>query len=148
MDSRVSRLAVVRPVFWVGASCLLAAGCGHSPDLPPMQKVTGKVTLDGQTVTSGKVQFLPEQATEGKSPVASGDIKEDGTYELFTAGEPGAAVGWHKVRVFGHQETDYEKAGDQFTIPIVYNYPEKSNLRKEVKAGDDNTIDLELKRNP
>jgi len=113
-----------------------------------MERVTGKVTLDGQLVTGGKVQFLPEKKTDGKAPVASGDIQEDGTYELYTAGERGAAVGWHKVRVSGHQETDYDNPGPQFTIPILYNDPEKSGLRKEVTAGAVNTIDLELKGRP
>jgi hypothetical protein len=75
--------------------CLLAialAGCGGGPR---MAKVTGRVTVAGQPLTTGTIMFHPESG-----PTAVGGINADGTYTLSTL-KPGdgAVVGAHRVTI-------------------------------------------------
>jgi hypothetical protein len=120
-------------------------GCGPNLDIPPLQKVSGVVTLDGTPVTRGTVQFQPS-ATQGASgPPANGTIGPDGRYELVTAGQPGAVIGQHQVLVEARAEPKDET--DTLPSPLV---PEKyftfstSGLTKEVTAAAPNEINLEL----
>jgi hypothetical protein len=121
------------------------AGCGHSPDLPPMADVHGQVTLDGKPLPRGFVQFVPDPVHGTTGPTAVGKIDADGHYALITAGVPGAIVGFHKVSV---ESTEEQKRLDAppppSLIPKHYNNPDTSQLIREVKADQDNVINLEL----
>jgi hypothetical protein len=86
--------------------------------------VSGKVTLDGKPVVSGKVIFHPE---EGKS--TSTGLKEDGTFEL-KALKPG-------------KYTLTVEAGP--TVPLKYGDPTKSGLQVVVLSGK-NGHDVELSK--
>jgi hypothetical protein len=75
--------------------CLLGialTGCGGGPRLA---KVTGRVTVAGQPLTTGTIMFHPESG-----PSAVGGINPDGTYSLTTI-KPGdgAVVGTHRVTI-------------------------------------------------
>jgi hypothetical protein len=100
-------------VFWI---CLwpLAVGCNESPyELAP---VRGKVTIDGQPMTSGRVLFAPVaqggEVNVGKP--AFGHIQSDGSFVLrtYTDGD-GAVVGNHWVTIYN---VDTE-AGDNASPP-------------------------------
>jgi hypothetical protein len=130
------------------ASLLLVSlllGCGPDLDLPPLQKVSGVVTLDGVPVTRGTVQFQPDSSQGASGPSANGTIGPDGRYELVTAGQPGAVIGKHQVLVEARAEPKDET--DTLPAPLV---PEKyftfstSGLTKEVTAAAPNEINLEL----
>lgn len=80
------------------------------------------------------VVFQPE----GRGRDSTGFTDGDGNYTLnYIRDAQGAAVGWHSVRI---------TAGDPVTgkpEPVPARYNVKSELRKEVKAGD-NKIDFDL----
>jgi hypothetical protein len=65
-----------------------------------MAPVSGKVTLDGQTVTSGQVSFLTAdaKATPGVG-TSGGTIDSSGQYTIYTSGKAGAPLGTYKVTV-------------------------------------------------
>jgi hypothetical protein len=75
-------------------AALAVAGCGPAV---PVYKVTGKVTYQGKPLTTGVVAFHHK---DGVSPMAKGDVRPDGTYELstFQPGD-GAAAGACTVTV-------------------------------------------------
>ena len=77
----------------------LASGCGHRPDLPPMAKVSGTVTLDGKPLPHGMVQFVPDGSRGTEGPTGVGRIDEKGRFTITTSGVKGAVVGHHKIRV-------------------------------------------------
>jgi hypothetical protein len=84
--------------------CLLAllfvGGCKKSSSLPPLFPVKGKVTVDGQPVTSGFVTLVPFDADKASSaPPSNGPIDSSGNYEIVTGGEKGAPLGKYKVWV-------------------------------------------------
>ena len=76
----------------------LSGGCSGEP---PLTEVKGHVKLNGQTMTSGTVNFHPDKDqgnTFGGECV--GDINAQGEYTLHTSrGGKGAPLGWYKVTV-------------------------------------------------
>jgi hypothetical protein len=123
------------------ALLIAAGGCGQSsgPELAP---VAGRVTLDGQPLAGAQIMFQPEAA--GGSP-SYGATDQDGRYELgFKRGVTGAMIGWHSIRV----DMSREVAGPDGKVvrpkPLPPRYNVKTELREEVKPGEENEIDFEL----
>jgi hypothetical protein len=129
----------LHPLIVVGL--VLAAGCGYSPDLPPVAPVTGKVFLDGNPLPRGMVQFVPE----GGGAPATAPISSDGTYELKTATVKGAVIGTHQIGVVSQEEPkDETDTYPASLIPTTYNNPTASGLTYTVVEGPNNH-DIQLK---
>lgn len=80
-------------------------GCGDSGgNLVP---VVGKVTVDGQPLTTGtgNVSFRPEKGNANRQEPA-GAIEPDGSYRLSTAGKEGAPPGRYRVLVVDVEPID------------------------------------------
>ncbi|QDT97256.1 transthyretin-like family protein [Gimesia aquarii] len=102
-------------------------------DHPPLEIVSGIVTLDGQPLPRAEVTFVPQDTwKEDKKPAQSvGITDEQGKFSLnYLKDLKGAAVGNHIVRI-----VSYEKQ-----VPAIYNV--KSVLTYEVK---DKNKDVEFK---
>ncbi|MBN1588746.1 MAG: hypothetical protein JW888_04460 [Pirellulales bacterium] len=128
---------------------LLVAGCNQGRELPPLVEVTGQVTLDEKPLSQGVVVFSPDATQGNTGPMAAGAIDENGQYKVKTAGVDGAKPGWHTVTVEGgNQGFGPNDAGQRVAVPRAYSDPGTSTLKKEVKAGEKNVIDLELKSTP
>ncbi len=120
-----------------GLTVLLCAavlsGCSHGTR-PPLGTVHGRVTLDGQPLPGAGVVFEPE----GRGRASMGVTDTGGNYTLnYIRDIQGAGVGWHSVRI---------TAGDPVTgkpEPVPARYNVKTELRKEVKTGD-NEINFDL----
>jgi hypothetical protein len=136
---------------WAGSVLvlgLLLAGCGG----PKTGSVSGRVTLEGDPLPSGRVTFFGEHGE-----VAGDDIGADGRYTVAKA-----PVGNVKVTVTTqpppstdkpdlvmkmdkHEGTPKEMASDKKYVPIPPRYrdPDKSGLGLTVKEGEqDYNIDL------
>ena len=122
---------------WLGLWATLLSGCGGSgPEVAP---VSGRVTLDGAPMAGSRIKFQPEAG--GGSP-SYGTADQDGRYVLgYKRGQPGALIGSHTVSIERGARDDADKSKPQ---PLPARYNTASELRKEVKAGEDNVIDLEL----
>jgi len=118
-------------VLCIGVVSLFLTGCSGS-DLE-VAPVKGKVTLDGQPLANGVVQFQPDG---GKRP-AGGGTDENGEYQLYyKKGVVGARVGQHTVRIYA--------SGDPKSAVVPERYNKQSELRAEVKPGQ-NKFDFDLK---
>jgi hypothetical protein len=92
--------------FALLVSPCLVVGCGGKKT-PPLTPVSGKVTVDGQPLTSGQVTFVPDVArpTEDRQDnvqtagLSTGKIGSDGSYTIITNGKSGAPLGKYKVTV-------------------------------------------------
>jgi hypothetical protein len=115
-------------------------GCGgKTPSIVP---VRGKVLLNGQPLTTGRVLTQP---SAGRG--ANGIIKSDGTFELSTLGDrDGASPGTHKVAVVAYQSVGAgpEAGPGNLLVPERYTNPESSGLTIEVTADGENAPVLEL----
>ncbi|HKD38024.1 MAG TPA: hypothetical protein VKB78_14525 [Pirellulales bacterium] len=146
--TKLSSRALALIAFVVAATVTIFPGCGGGRELPPRAKVTGKVTLDGKALPTGMVTFVPDKARGTSGPPAVGGIDSTGHYELTTDRQSdgdGAVVGFHQVRVIANEPAkDAMQSMTPSLIPLRYNNEASSGLRFEVKAGQDNEIDLPL----
>lgn len=130
------------------AICLLVtlvSGCGGLYD----SSVTGKVTLDGNSIARGTVSYHPVQ----QGPTAYGLVGEDGTYLVRVGREEGLPAGEYLVSIVANAESTPNKnpslppmPGKPIT-PRWYRTTKTSGLTFTVEAGS-NEIDLELTTEP
>jgi hypothetical protein len=130
------------------ALAALAAGCGGSEELAPVE---GVVRLDGQPLGKGIVTFVP---AAGRS--ASGTLGSDGTFQLGTYGKTdGALVGKHMVTITateapqGPPNFDVDRpnaAAPKTLVPARYAVA-GNGLTFEVKSGETNRADFDLTNN-
>jgi hypothetical protein len=116
-------------VLSVIACCV---GCGGVSDKPELGAVRGIVTLDGEPVVNVSVYFKPDigRMSIGKTDAA-------GRYTaMYLIDEEGVKIGPNKVWL--------EYAPDDLGPPIPSKYGLGSELRTEVKPGD-NVYDIEMK---
>ncbi|QDV38861.1 hypothetical protein [Tautonia plasticadhaerens] len=124
-------------------SMLVLAGCSGGDELP-REAVSGEVTLGGEPLSEGMIQFEPSggQATGG------GAVIRDGSYEI--PGDTGLVPGSYRVSISsssgGSADTSAAPGAPgammQERIPARYNA--QSELVAEVTEGGDNTFDFPL----
>ena len=127
------------------AGLALTAGCHQSP---PLFKTRGVVTFRGKPLTTGVVAF---HHTDAKSPLVTGDIRADGTFELGTLQpDDGAAAGEYRVTVtsmtpgHGVEGTDADYRPPQPLIPLKYMRLDETDLKATVRSANDNDLKLSL----
>ncbi len=87
-------------MLFAGMGCLLASACGGSgTELVP---VTGKALYKGEPMVGAKVFFAPKQAVKAdvNTVAPAAEVGEDGSFEVMTQGEKGAAPGEYTVTFF------------------------------------------------
>jgi len=124
----------------------LATGCGGSGS---GVDVSGSVTVDGQSLESGSIAFIPLPGTRGRS--AGAEIIQ-GAYSV--AAESGPAPGKYRVEIkamrktgrrfkdgFPHPPDDMVDEIEQF-LPPKYNA--QSELTAELKPGGNHGVSFDL----
>ncbi|MDR3632299.1 MAG: hypothetical protein P4L84_00605 [Isosphaeraceae bacterium] len=151
MDARFARLMVVLG-FVAGTGFV---GCGGGDDLP-RQSVSGTVTLGGQPLAQGRIEFEPA-SPEAKTPVG-GEIK-DGAFRIPR--DQGPTPGDYKVMITasGAMASGVDTSpgaeppkGSKKKLPQIGPAPElipkeynsKTTLTAKVEAGKSNTFDFPL----
>lgn len=128
------------PTFLFVGSLLFCAGCGEKS--VPVYPVTGTVTFNDQTLSTGTVTFFPVD----QGPAVTGEIKEDGTYRLtMRDGRQGAPAGQYRVAVSAVRITDRGEAIP--LIPSKYSTGKTSGLTATVEKdpqGETNVYDVKL----
>ncbi len=121
-------------------SISLLSGCGGGtggPDL--MGKVTGKVTVGGKPLKSGRINFISEQVGVG----AGGDLTPEGTYTLDGPVPEGVYKAFITFNIapsqLGTPAADVVK-----TVPEKYQSQGTTDLTVTVESGE-NVRDFELK---
>ena len=119
-------------------------GCGGESG-PPRLPVSGRVTLDGQPLSTGAVTLIPT----GDGPAVGGTI-EGGTFAVDRSEGPGP--GTYKVEIISVQPTgktitspdDPTAKIDEVrnVIPVRYNV--ETRLEAEVKPDGENAFQFEL----
>jgi hypothetical protein len=108
------------------------------------------VTLDGQPLANGVVNFQPIRQGQGDKPGpgSSGACDVGGRYVLETIhGEPGAVVGEHRVRIYSKKSDgpvvqDIDLKPQRELVSEKYNY--RSELTFTVSAGGTDQANWEL----
>ena len=131
-------------IFALLAMLVMTVGCADKD----WGYVTGTVTVDGQPVGPGSMMFEPENPVSVTTPSAIAHFREDGKYELKSAGNrKGAPVGKYLVMIHGRSEEHFgdESISSDYKSPIPEKYLNHrlSGLTAEVKPGSQ-TIDFNL----
>jgi hypothetical protein len=110
----------------------LVMGCSGNTKSSP---VSGAVTMDGEPLANAMVSFQPIGKELNSGPGSTGKTNDRGEYALeVVGGGNGAVEGLHKVMI---------RSGDaKVTIPAKYNV--KTELRYEVKPGNNANVDFKL----
>ena len=139
----------------VAVTIVAVSGCS-GVKIPPLGQVGGIVTLDGQPLTKGQVQFLPDSSKGTKGRMAVGIIGTDGRFSL-TAFKPGdgALVGFHKVVIICEEDIPTFDPNSKVAlqppkslIPIRYTDANTSGLTAEVKSAAKNDFTFALESQP
>ena len=136
--------------LWLAVLAMAASGCGRSgKQIPNRVPVSGRVTVAGQPLAYGTVQFVPD-SPEGHS--AMGTIK-GGAFTVESAESfPGVVKGSYKVSIVSPQPIDpANRPSDPFSpdanksnIPKRYGNIETSGLAVDV-TGPIRDLTFELK---
>jgi hypothetical protein len=128
-------------VLWVALTLAAAVGCGARKPV-----VSGLVTLDGQPLDNGTIQFFP---VEGDGQTSAAIIEKDGSYRT-EASPTKMKVVIHSNRVVGRRKM-YDDQPDSPMVDIVeevlparYSDMNKTELTITVVPGD-NQADFDLK---
>jgi hypothetical protein len=127
----------------VVAALALALGCA---DNSKTAAVSGTVTLDGEPIESGSINFFPVEGTTG--PSAGGTI-ENGHYSVPR--EKGVVIGRNRVELQGNMKTGRkvpsaipgEKERDELVSAFPPEYSSDSKLVREINPGS-NIINFDL----
>lgn len=131
----------------MAAFLLALSGCGGAGDDGlDRQAVSGSVTLAGQPVEAGTVQFLPDGGDPGTA-IGGGAPILGGSYEI--PAESGLPPGSYIVSISapegGPDLSEGPGSGAKLpreTIPAKYNTA--TTLKSQVKSGETNTINFAL----
>lgn len=149
MRSSASWRAAARLVLVAALAWATGAGCGRTDAVYP---VKGRVTVNGQPLQAagGGVAFIPDKDKGNNTPhEPRGALTPDGTYELTTAGKPGAPPGWYKVLVLAQAESPAGNpyAPPKYVVPVSYTKAEQTPVSVEVVAKPGpNAYDIDVVR--
>lgn len=128
-------------------------GCaGSGEDQLPRQPVWGKVTLDDKPLKRGSITFSPDNPQRADA-VSTGAMITEGEYTIPKDGGP--TPGKYRVAILGDDEEapppsdeppgprPKRSAAKKPLVPDKYNA--KTKLTADVKDGESNTIDFDLK---
>ncbi len=105
-------------------------GCG---DKPSLGSVEGTVTFQGKALPEGTITFVPEKGRSAVGQIKDGKIVDVTCFEA----NDGAPVGNVKVGIRSYtKQAEDSTARSKSLIPEGYGDPEKSNLKAEIKSGN------------
>lgn len=125
----------------------LLGGCGGAGDDLPRQEISGSVILQGEPLSEGMIQFRPET---NQGTFASAAIL-DGKYSIPRHEGP-VAGGYRVIITSPPKSTAMPSEGGPGKAPpsppdrIPKNYNASSTLNAEVKVGQPNRFDFDLKK--
>lgn len=127
--------------FFVLLTLLWGSGCGKTDPLN-RQAVSGKITLNGEPLKSGTIEFAPVE-----NGTSSGATISNGEYSVPQA--KGLPAGEYIVRISANDATEQpiEVPGESNKIAkelIPNTYNTKSTLRFRVEDKKDNVFDLHV----
>ena len=118
---------------------LVAVGCSKGG--PKLQKVTGKLLVDGQPAPGANLLFFTPGQKGGLVP--SANTGPDGSFEIYTNSKPGVMTGNYNVTVVWPDPAKVEEAlkdrsGKSDPPDLLggkYSIPDSSPLKAEIGSG-------------
>jgi hypothetical protein len=138
------RFRVLLPVLSLAVLSAAVCGCGKRNDAGRLP-VSGEVTFEGKPLDKGQIRFVPT----GEKGISSGAMIVDGAYQI--PADKGLPPGTYKIQITsaGEEQAAVEELPGESgppakeRIPAKYNV--KSDITREVKSGEENRFDFEIK---
>jgi hypothetical protein len=117
---------------------------------PEQGQVQGKVTYNGYNLRSGLVVFVPDVTKNEVGVIATGKIREDGSFTMYTGTSMGVPAGYYRVTVSSLAPSSYDQSfGGKFDypqsiIPEFYRDPDQSQLTCKVEPKRMNDFHIAL----
>jgi hypothetical protein len=136
------------PLLFVAIG-LAASGCSGSGDDLPREPVSGTVTLDGQPLANGSIQFNP--MTQSGSAVSGGATIQNGRFSI--ARENGLVPGTYRVAIYSAGSSGAQsksaspgsgRGADRPKELIPDKYNANSELKAEIKKGGASDLKYDL----
>ncbi len=134
-------------------SSFLLTGCWSG-----LNPVSGKAIYKGQQMVGGQVFLNKKDDKNLNKVIPAGEIKEDGSFEIYTKGQRGAPAGTYTVTFFWAPPKTQDKnnkpkmsfggAGEGPTrsvLPEKYTKYDKSEIEVTVTSGNNTLEPFELK---
>jgi hypothetical protein len=134
---------------------LVATGCGGGERDGTGVPVSGKVSIEGEPLTTGSILYIPDPKKGNNSRVRpAGPIDGKGVYTLSAEGKRGIPPGWYTVVVQAYEPVPKDGKGGRSLrvrgralVNSVYGRPETSGLQIEVSENPaPGAYDLNLRR--
>jgi hypothetical protein len=111
---------------------LVIAGCGDGR--PSRVPISGQVLIDGQPLTRGQIQFIPQGSRASRAV-----LDEQGRFKLscFDKGD-GAVLGQHTVIIFGSEPIGSTKM--IWHAPKKYTDASTSGVKQEINGPTENLV--------
>jgi len=126
-----------RRVAWLAQAglavvMLFTASCG--PSGPKLYPVQGKVMFAGKPAAGALVTLHKTDAENSTTPIPSGIVREDGSFQLSTYGpNDGAPAGEYDVAITWTEEKGNADTGDlKSKLPLRYSDPKTSQLKATI----------------
>jgi hypothetical protein len=115
----------------------MASGCSEElgPERPSTARVEGTITVGGRPVTSGWIEFIPVEGTEGNLRTAR--ISSDGSFSADRVPVGRVAVAFTNLRIPPIPTTLGPVDARSFRF---FNTP----IRKSIRSGPKTSLDLDL----
>ena len=114
---------------------ILLSVCGCGPSSVPAGGVRGRVLVGGQPLSGGIVVFTPDETRGNSGPLGSATVERDGWFAIPASA--GLNAGWHRVSLAGPTDVSWRLADE-------LRNPELSGHEREIKAGGENIVDIEI----
>jgi hypothetical protein len=143
------RFPCVLGFLLLAALGLAAPGCSGSGDELPRDPVSGTVSLDGEPLSGGSIQFTPAADSAG-APITGGSPIENGRFSI--ARTDGLVPGKYRVSISKPDQKSVAQTkgpvakGTQLAkelIPMKYNA--RTELSAEIPKGGTSSLNFELK---
>ncbi|HUG70343.1 MAG TPA: carboxypeptidase regulatory-like domain-containing protein [Pirellulaceae bacterium] len=134
-------MTLISKTRWLSLTALLGAilvtGCGPSKE--PTGTVSGTVTLDGEPVESGQVDFVSSEGFAATGSITNGQFTLDASLPV---GKYSVGVGPPALT-----EAPGEEGGDaavpESPVPASYHTPGTSGLSEDIQEGE-NSVTIKL----
>lgn len=142
--SRLARSLVAAAALGLGAGLVAIHGGCSRRAAPATSTVSGKVTFQGEPLAEGLIVFAPDPDRGGKGKAARGDLGSDGSYQLAIDGDKMIPPGWYRVAIAPAPRFERGSVRDRTPFPLELSRPDRSQVVREVRAGQDNRFEFTI----